>query len=321
MSAFILTADGVAGMANNIPFNASNSHPNYQQIISDLKAGAYDRIHDLINTTHQIKRLVSDTTPDMNGIVIDTASGVVLIDGHELDNAIVGRIIRMATEGFDVQPLRLFLANMMQLPKVVADRVFEWVEAGAMPITSDGCVLAYKRVRDDYTSFYDGKTRNDVHSIVSIPRALCDDDQRNTCSAGLHFCSQEYLPQYHGGAGRVLVLKINPKDIVAIPFEYGISKGRACRYEVVTELLEAPRQHVETSNPIQQAVVHVDDIKRVSQVTESFINGYLNGYAAGKAKSSQTTGGFLLNGDYNDGYSEGYKDGRGHKARRFKALV
>lgn len=321
MSAFILTADGVAGMADNIPFNASNSHPNYHLIIADLKAGSYDRIHSLINTSSQIKQLVSSTTPDMDGIVIDAAAGVVLIDGHELDNAVVGRILRMANEGFDVQPMRKFLANMMLLPKTVADRVFEWVEAGAMPITSDGCVLAYKRVADNYTSFYDGKTKNDVGSIVKLPRALCDDNQHNTCSAGLHFCSQEYLPQYHGGQGRVLVLKINPKDIVAIPFEYGISKGRACEYEIVSELFEALRAYVETSNPIQQAVVHVDDIQQVSQATESFINGYLNGYVAGKEKSTQTDGGFLFNGEYNNGYSEGYKDGRGHKGRRFKALA
>jgi hypothetical protein len=33
-----------------------------------------------------------------------------------------------------------------------------------------------------------------------------------------------------------MILKINPRDVVSIPNDYGYSKGRACRYEIVGEL-------------------------------------------------------------------------------------
>ena len=38
------------------------------------------------------------------------------------------------------------------------------------------------------------------------------------------------------GGERILVLKINPRDVVAIPSDYNNSKGRTCRYEVVDEI-------------------------------------------------------------------------------------
>jgi len=61
-----------------------------------------------------------------------------------------------------------------------------------------------------------------------------DDDQNRTCSASLHFCSRDYLN--HFGGERIVVVKINPRDVVSIPTDYNNSKGRACRYEIVDEI-------------------------------------------------------------------------------------
>jgi hypothetical protein len=50
----------------------------------------------------------------------------------------------------------------------------------------------------------------------------------------LHVCSQSYLG--HFGGDRVIVCKINPKDVVSVPADYNNAKMRVCRYEVVSEL-------------------------------------------------------------------------------------
>lgn len=75
---------------------------------------------------------------------------------------------------------------------------------------------------------------NSVGKVLEMPRNMVDEDKNRTCSAGLHFCSYDYLA--HFGGERIMVLKINPKDVVAIPADYNNSKGRTCRYEVVDEL-------------------------------------------------------------------------------------
>jgi hypothetical protein len=38
------------------------------------------------------------------------------------------------------------------------------------------------------------------------------------------------------GGERIVILKINPRDVVSIPTDYNNSKGRACRYEIIGEL-------------------------------------------------------------------------------------
>ena len=40
----------------------------------------------------------------------------------------------------------------------------------------------------------------------------------------------------HFGGERIVIVKINPRDVVSIPTDYNDSKGRACRYEVVDEI-------------------------------------------------------------------------------------
>ena len=172
MRAFVRTADGVSGLAEMKPFNVSRSHQNYNAIIDALKAKEWHRIHDLINVSSQIAVAIKETNGDNGRIQICSDAGVILFDGYEIRNTLVDRIIKMLADGFDVKPMCNFLENCMDLRKEVADRIFDWIEAGCMPITEDGCFLAYKRVRDDYMSFYDGKTLNPVGGWVKLPRSF-----------------------------------------------------------------------------------------------------------------------------------------------------
>jgi hypothetical protein len=112
--------------------------------------------------------------------------------------------------------------------------LYDFLEASQLPITEDGCFLAYKRIRSDYTDVHSGSFDNSIGQVVSMPRNEVDEDKDRTCSAGLHFCSRAYLPHFCGD--RIVVLKINPADVVAIPSDYNNAKGRACRYEVIQEL-------------------------------------------------------------------------------------
>jgi len=70
-----------------------------------------------------------------------------------------------------------------------------------------------------------------------MPRDKVDNDRNRTCSTGLHFCSKTYLPAFGGSSGyRVMIVKVSPEDVVAIPSDYKNAKGRACKYEVVGEI-------------------------------------------------------------------------------------
>jgi hypothetical protein len=78
-----------------------------------------------------------------------------------------------------------------------------------------------------------------VGTTPEMPRNEVNDDKDQTCSDGLHFCSQGYLG-FYGAGGRTMILKVNPRDVVSIPSDYDNAKGRACKYEVIGELEAKP---------------------------------------------------------------------------------
>lgn len=166
---------------------------------------------------------------------VSVSSGVVLFDGQPIHNAITDRILWGLREGHDMVPYLRFLDNLMEnTSKRAVDGLYRFIESTKMGITQDGHIIAYKVVRDDYKDIHSGTFDNSVGQIVQVPRNSVDEDPERTCSTGLHFCSFSYLKAYASGS-RVMILKIHPKDVVAIPVDYNNAKARCCRYEVIGE--------------------------------------------------------------------------------------
>jgi hypothetical protein len=159
-------------------------------------------------------------------------------------------MISMLQEGFDVTPMANFMENLFSNPsKRAVDELYGFLEKNSLPITPQGHFLAYKRVRANYTDCHTGTMDNSVGRVVEMERNAVDDDKDRTCSAGLHFCSHSYLGHFSGD--RVVIVKINPRDVVSIPSDYNDSKGRACRYEVIGEVGNNPDDGTEFTKPVQ----------------------------------------------------------------------
>jgi hypothetical protein len=160
-----------------------------------------------------------------------------------MHGVLTNRLIEMYHDGFPIEPLIAFMENLMSNPsKRAVEELYGFLEKGNLPLTPDGYFLAYKKVRQDFRDCHTGTMDNSVGQVVEMERNAVDDDQNRTCSAGLHFCSKEYLPHFGGHDSRTVILKINPRDVVSIPTDYNNAKGRACRYEVIGELGVHPDQ-------------------------------------------------------------------------------
>jgi len=248
-----------------------------------------------------------------NGLItVDTEAAAVYFRGQPIHNTAVDHMIAMMRDGFDVEPMSNFLGNLYQNPNPkTIQAVYGWMQANNVTITEDGCLIAYKRVRSDYLSFYDGATKHAIGQVTSIAREQCDQANENTCSSGLHFCSHAYLPHYYNGEGRVLILKINPAHITAIPTDYNFAKGRTCSYEVIGELDGEARQLIEREAVITTPVMTE---QTNASATQAFKTGYQAGYKDGRGKQAF---GKSVNADlwadseeYKQGYREGRDDGR-----------
>jgi hypothetical protein len=134
-----------------------------------------------------------------------------------------------------------------------------------------------------------------------MERHEVDDNKDRTCSSGLHFCSKDYLNSF--GGERVVIVKINPRDVVSIPSDYNDTKGRACRYEVVGEIdADKAPESAFTQSVQSNAYVH----RTMKTGTSAFYKGYTAGFTGIYNASDDHYGKERL--DYREGYEKGSKD-------------
>lgn len=213
---------------------SKDTHMSYVKIVEALKAQDWDALHDLVEPKRAI---------------VDFGKGNVSIDGEKVlwkgkpfHNALASRMIDMYKDGFPIDPMVRFMENLMQNPsKRSVDQVYGFLEKNSLPITEDGHFLAYKRVRADYLDIHSGTMDNSVGTVVEMDRNAVDDNPDSHCSTGLHFCSESYLGHFGSSSQPVMILKINPADVVSIPTDYNGAKGRAARYEVIGQVDGDPK--------------------------------------------------------------------------------
>jgi len=227
---FILTTTTATVLIDGKPLVIADDHPNFSKVKECLREGLWDEVRDLINISNAVQAY-------SKGKLL-VADGVVSYSGQPLHNTATDRLLNLMREGFPVDYLVGFLDNVCENPDARAvDGLYSWLEKGNLPLTEDGHIVAYKIIDKDYKDIASRTFDNSVGAICEMPRFRCDSDPDRTCSTGLHFCSAEYLPHYGGYTGnRVVLVKINPRDVVAFPHDYNISKGRCCRYEVIEEI-------------------------------------------------------------------------------------
>ena len=267
---------------------------NFPLLCAAVKLGDWDRARDLAEPAEAVRAAIDG----IDGCDVHIADGVVLYKDHEIHNTLTNRMLSMLSQGFDVQPLMLFLDNLMENESFRAiNELYTFLEKSNLPITEDGHFLAYKRIKGDYTDCYTGTIDNSIGAEVEMDRNTVDDDKDNTCSKGLHFCARGYLNMFSGN--RTVVVKIHPKDVVSIPSDYNDMKGRCCKYTVVQELENNGPAEIEgdldTSNDSKilqiadgEVVDAHDSVEIAAEVTgidKAYISRVLRG-------DRETTGGY-----------------------------
>ena len=201
---------------------------NYNKVLQAIKDGDWNAVRDNID-------IATNIVTYSNGS-ITVVDGVLHYDDTPLHSVLTDRILRMIDEGFDVTPMANFLINIKQNPsRQAVNELYQFMESGNLPITPDGYLLAYKAVNHDYLDYHTRKFDNSVGTVHYMPRNEVDDNRNNTCSYGFHFCSLSYARTFHRPGGHMMIVKINPADVVSIPVDYQFTKGRTCKYEVVAE--------------------------------------------------------------------------------------
>jgi hypothetical protein len=227
---YIVGGDFISIVVDNQPYNINTSHPFYDGIKKALKAKDWDFIRQNINVSRKI-------TASVGGFEVDE-EGNVYHKGAQVHSAITSKILDMFKDGYDILPLLKFMERMESNPsKDSVGELYHFLEASGMPITEDGHILAYKSIRADWKDVYTGTIDNSIGAVVKMAREDVTANRTITCAPGLHFCSLKYLRDMNwGGCENVVIVKIDPRDIVSVPNDYKDTKGRCCQYTVVGQV-------------------------------------------------------------------------------------
>ncbi len=172
----------------------------------------------------------------------------VFYKGESLPNALATKIRSIVREGLPVTHFEKFWENLSENPSATSvSELLEFLEYKELPITEDGCFIAYKGVAGDLYSIHgntktkvlkgtvdtSGRIYNGVGEEIVVTRREVDDDREKHCSYGLHVGSLDYASSF-GSGGVLLVVKVNPKDVVSVPSDYSCQKCRVSAYKVVS---------------------------------------------------------------------------------------
>lgn len=202
----------------------------FSKIILAIKEGRMDEIPEIADVSAAFAK---DGFRLVDGQVVTPT-------GETLPTELNARIIEFQREGLPFIHLLKFWENLKQNPSYRSrEQLFKFLEHNGHPLTEDGCFIAYRGVTEDFKDKHTGKFDNRPGSICEMPREQVDDDPTRTCSAGLHAAAWGYASNWSGTRVEV---KINPKDVVAVPIDYNGEKMRVCKFEVI-QVCEKPLEN------------------------------------------------------------------------------
>lgn len=231
---YIVSGNGtINAFANNRAYVIPRTHRNYERAKAALGTKNPDTFVRAVDYVEAVRQFAA-TSPHRRKVEI--VNNQVIYNGTPLHNVITRRILELHADGWPWEPVANFLDNVQQNPSYRAiQELYTFLEHRALPLTENGCFLGYKAVRPDWKDKHSGTFDNSVGKIVSVPRNTVDDDFRLDCSHGLHVGSIEYVQGFKTDRDHVIIVRVNPKDVVSVPKEDHCTKLRTCEYEVVGE--------------------------------------------------------------------------------------
>ena len=247
---FMFVDGNLTVVLNNKSYQVLPDHINYKMILEKLPTATADELLDIVD--------VEKAVAAFSDGLVEIKNGQVTYEGEVVHGAISKRILEFMSKGLPFQPLVNFLNNLMENPSMQSQKeLYDFLEHEHLPITEDGHFLAYKAVRSDYMDKYRGTFDNRVGKICQMTRSKVDDDRARGCSNGLHAGALNYVAGYGSleDGDRIVIVKINPKDVVSVPSDCNCEKLRTCRYEVVGEY------QGELLKPLYSSVFTEDDYR------------------------------------------------------------
>jgi len=244
----ILTDKSLTCVIEGKSLTMEQDNPSFKKAEKAIADERWDDLADLFDTAKAVENFAEGN--------IEVKDGEVFYKDEIVHGHVVGRILDLMSGDKPYKSVIRFLDKLMDNPSRKAiSELYAFLEHKEMPLTGEGNFLAYKGVRSDYTDWHSGKFSNKVGVVNDMARRNVCDDANNGCSHGFHAGSLNYAKGY-GNGGHLMVVEIDPSDVVSVPNDCEQQKLRTCKYKVVAhyeQKLEEPVYY-----PNEDGTIHDD---------------------------------------------------------------
>jgi hypothetical protein len=230
--------------AESETYSVNSSHPKWSEILEATRTKNKELILKLLDTAGSILKY-------SNGdITID--KGNLFYKGVQIGGVVVDRILDFHSKNLPFETIVRFLKKLLNNPSKKAKyELYKFLEHKNMPLTPDGNFLAYKGLTNEYWSIHSGNLTmisgkvnergqifNGIGEEIECERNQVCDDRNVGCSTGIHAGSLSYAKNF-AGSGKIVIVEINPSDVVSVPIDCEHQKLRTCKYKVIAEFERA----------------------------------------------------------------------------------
>lgn len=226
MMTYTLTNNSLMVMHQGRSYTVSRGSANFERARTEALAERWDQLLPLLSAGNTIQGWL--------GGDFAVKDNLITYKGDVIDQALNQRLLRMATEGANPSGWLKFWERLQQNPSYRSvHQLYAFMARENIPIdVKDGFILAYKSVTSDYKDHHSRKIDNTPGAVVSMPRNKISDDPSLGCHVGLHLGALPYALAF-GSDKRIVICKVDPADVVCVPYDESYQKMRVCRYSVV----------------------------------------------------------------------------------------
>lgn len=243
-------------IADNVRYTMRSENPMFGQAVEAYRNEDWDSVLRYMNPENTVRQYLFEFED------IKVENGKVTFAGSDVHSLCVDRILQFCQSGFNPMPLMRFLSKLQKNPsRRSVEELYRFLERNELTVTTNGNFLAYKAVRSDMHSITSGKVKllkgsddgsgrifNGVGEEIQVYRNNVDDDANQGCSYGLHAGTLEYAQGFGGSQGVLVIVEIDPADVVSVPHDCECQKLRTCRYKVVDICTQRLENRVYDSN-------------------------------------------------------------------------
>ena len=225
---YTLTNDTLTVIVNGRPYSIRRGAEKFEAAKQAVLDGEWDTLPSLLSPGLAIEQWLT-------GGDFTVVDGFISYRGERIDQSLNTRMLGMADKGTDPSCWLKFWARLQANPSYRSvNQLYAFlVHEGIAIDEEDGFILAYKSVRSDYLDHHSGTCDNHPGAVNEMPRNKISDDPNTPCHEGFHVGALKYALGFGSDDKRIIICKVDPADVVCVPYDSSHMKVRVCKYVVV----------------------------------------------------------------------------------------